>query len=55
MCYSLADINKDMEKEISKLCNDCKVLLDGFQPVLDAMEEEKRQTQSQADSTSVAA
>ena len=53
--YNLAEVNKNMEKKIFKLRNDCKVLLDGFQPVLDAMEEEKRQAQSLTDSTSVAA
>ena len=53
--YNLAEVNKNMEKKIFMLRNDCKVLLDGFQPVLDAMEEEKRQAQSLTDSTSVAA
>ena len=40
-CYACADVNKSMEKEIYKLRNDCKCLVDGFQPVLDAMKEEE--------------
>ena len=40
-CYSCADVSKSMEQEIFKLRNDCKPLLDGFQPVLDAMKEEE--------------
>lgn len=42
LCYANADVNKNMEKEIFMLRNDCKLLLDGFQPVLEAMENEKR-------------
>ena len=40
-CYACADVNKSMEKEIYILRNDCKCLVDGFQPVLDAMKEEE--------------
>lgn len=41
-CYACADVNKNMEQEIYKLRNDCKLLLDGFSPVLEAMEAEER-------------
>lgn len=41
LCYSLADINPRMENEIYKLRNDCKLLADGFQPILDAMKAEE--------------
>ena len=40
-CYVCADVSPSMENEIYKLRNDCKELLEGFQPVLEAMEEEK--------------
>lgn len=40
-CYACADVSPSMEQEIYKLRNDSKKLLDGFQPVLEAMEEEK--------------
>lgn len=55
LCYSCADVNKNMEQEIFKLRNDCKVLLDGFQPMLDAKkEEEKNKADDQAVQASLA-
>ena len=42
-CYACADVNKAMEQEIYKLRNDCKLLIDGFQPVVDAMKEEEEE------------
>lgn len=53
-CYSLADINKSMEREIYRLKNDCKILLDGFAPVLEMMEAEKK-AEEEAHQTSTAA
>lgn len=41
-CYACADINKNMEREIFKLRNDCKLLKDGFSPVLEAIEAAER-------------
>lgn len=57
-CYACADVNKSMEQEIYKLRNDCKLLLDGFSPVLEAMKLEERaakETQNQSLSASPAA
>lgn len=41
-CYACADVNKNMEHEIYKLRNDCKLLIDGFSPILEAMDAEER-------------
>lgn len=45
-CFSCADINPKMRKEIWQLINDCKLLADGFQPILEAIEAEKVATQN---------
>lgn len=57
-CYACADVSKSMEEEIFKLRNDCKLLLDGFTPVLVAMEAEElaaKEARNQSVSASSAA
>ena len=54
LCYCCADSSKSMEQEIYRLKNDCKILLDGFAPVLEMMEAEKR-AEEEAHQTSTAA
>ena len=52
--YAGADVNKDMEKKIFKLRNDCDELTDGFQPVLDAMKAEEKAAKEAAQASSAA-
>ena len=52
--YAGADVNKDMEKKIFKLRNDCVELTDGFQPVLDAMKAEEEAAKETDQASSVA-
>lgn len=54
-CYACADVSKSMEQEIFKLRNDCKLLTEGFQPVLDVMNAEAEETSSQAAQASAVA
>lgn len=52
--YAAADIDKNKEKKIFKLRNDCDELTDGFQPVLDAMKAEKEAAKETDQASSVA-
>ena len=52
--YAAADIDKNKEKKIFQLRNDCMKLTDGFQPVLDAMKAEEKAAKETDQASSVA-